>query len=131
MLTSAISKSFNTVKARQRTLLEKVDLVKQFDGRLDSWYKELPASLQVGFAAKDRRLPAGIRLEHMLYLYLSFQGNLTAVHSVLGHPWHLGQERSTDCSHQIAASDKVLQEASRNIILATRSTQIDAYAPVW
>ena len=131
MLTSAIAKSFNTVKARQRTVLEKIDLVKQYDDQLNSWYTELPANMQAGMSIKDRRLPDGVRLEHMLYLYLSFQGNLTAVHSILGHPWYLTHDRLTQCSNQFALSDEKLQEVSMNIILATRSTQVDAAAPVW
>lgn len=136
MLSSAIAKSFTTVKARQRPLVEKAELVKDFNARLQSCYSSLPKHFKVSFPIEAKAVPEGIRVEHIMYLHLSYYGNLAAVHSILGHPWNLNTAPAHDLNNktvkaQIASSNEALTDASRNIILATRSISVDAVAPVW
>ncbi len=135
-LSSNIAKSFTTVKARRRSLLEKACLVKDFNTRLESWYSNLSSDLKVVLPIDIKSLPSGVRAEHVMYLHLSYHGNMAAIHSILGHPWNLHNAPSVDeddevVRDQIHASNDALVEASRKIILITRSTSVDAVAPVW
>ncbi|KAH7385829.1 fungal-specific transcription factor domain-containing protein [Pyrenochaeta sp. MPI-SDFR-AT-0127] len=134
MICSAIAKSFSTVKARERSLSEKVKLVKYFTTSLRAWYQDIPEAFRPGFPLKPESLPYGIRAEHLIYTYLSYHGSMAAIHSTFGHPWNLNQslEHQNDIvKAQIASSNEVLADASRNIILITRSISVDAVAPVW
>lgn len=138
MLSSAIAKKFTTVKARQRCLVEKAELVRDFTATLQSWYDKLPAEFRVDFPLKgtNNRSPQGVRAEHLFYLHLSYHGNLAAIHSILGHPWNLNSAQASDRNNglvksQIDFSNEALMEASRNIIIITRSISVDAVAPVW
>lgn len=133
-LSSAIAKSFTTVKARERSLAEKVKLVKHFNTNLKAWYKDLPEVFKSELPLRSGSLPYGIRAEHLMYLYFSYHGNMAAIHSIFGHPWNLNQSlghQSIAVKDQIAFSNDALTDASRNIVLATRSISVDAVAPVW
>lgn len=136
MLSSAIAKNFLTVKAQERCLVDKVKLIRDFDSRLRSWFDDLPTIFRLDSPIKPERIPRGLRLEHLMYLHLTYYGNMAAIHSVLGYPWNVDPETtlSSEASavqDQIISSDEALTEASRNIILATRSITVDSYAPVW
>jgi hypothetical protein len=135
-MSSSIAKSFATVKARQRPLREKVHLVKEVNKNLRSWYKTLSPDLKISFPVDTKKIPRGLCAEHLMYLHLSYYGNLAAIHSILGHPWNLNDAQFSDqddtvVKSQIEASSNALAEASRNIILITRSISLDAVAPVW
>ncbi|KAF2827187.1 hypothetical protein CC86DRAFT_369390 [Ophiobolus disseminans] len=136
MLSSAIAKSFTTVKARKRSFVEKAELVQTFHEKLQSWHSNLPRMFKVAFPLEAQHLPRGVRAEHVMYLYLSYHGNMTAIHSILGHPWNLPAPDSADqlggaVCRQIDLSDKALANASQKIIIITRSVSVDAAAPVW
>ncbi|KAH7091354.1 fungal-specific transcription factor domain-containing protein [Paraphoma chrysanthemicola] len=136
MLSSSIAKNFLTVKAREKGLIEKVKIIRDFDSRLRSWFDELPTIFKVEPLIQLERLPRGLRYEHLMYLHLTYYGNLAAIHSVLGYPWNVDLEPilGSDASaiqDQIISSDEGLTEASRNIIMVTRSIMVDASAPVW
>lgn len=135
-LSSAIAKSFTTVKARQRSLIEKAQLVKHFNARLETWYGDLNTDLNVVFPLDTRNLPRGVRVEHLMYLHFTYHSNMAAIHSILGHPWNLDAAQSFDLDDvtvksQIKDSDEALVVASRSIIFITRSIAVDAIAPVW
>ena len=135
-MSSTIAKSFATVKARQRPLREKAHLVKEIVTNLRSWYESLSPDLKIAFPVDTRMIPRGLRAEHLKYLHLSYYGNVAAIHSVLGHPWNINDAQLSDqddtvVTSQIEASSDALAEASRSIILITRSISLDAVAPVW
>ncbi|CAN9394725.1 unnamed protein product [Alternaria alternata] len=118
-MSSYIAKRFATVKARQRPLREKAHLVEEVNKNLRSWYKTLSPDLQIAFPVDTKKIPRGLCAEHLMYLHLSYYGNLAAIHSILV------------VKSQIEASSDALVETSRNIILITRSISLDAVAPVW
>jgi len=71
-----------------------------------------------------------------MYLHLSYQGNLAAIHSILGHPWNLKTAQPLELQDdavkaQIDSSHRALTDASKSIIIITRSISVDAVAPVW
>lgn len=122
------------MKARERSLIEKVKLIKHFDASLREWYKDLPEVFKSEFPVKSGSLPQGVRAEHLIYLYFSYHGNMAAIHSIFGHPWNLDQSldyQNSAVKDQIASSDGALTDASRSIVLVTRSISVDAVAPVW
>lgn len=136
MLSSSIAKNFLTVRAREKGLIEKVKIIRDFDSRLRSWFDGLPNIFKLEPPIQIERLPRGVRYEHLMYLHLTYYGNLAAIHSVLGYPWNVDLEPmlGSDASaiqDQMISSDEGLTEASRNIILVTRSIMVDASAPVW
>jgi hypothetical protein len=135
-MSSSIAKSFATVKARQRPLREKAHLVKEVNSHLRFWYKPLCPDLKIAFPVDTKKLPRGLCAEHLIYLHLFYYGNLAAIHSIFGHPWNLndaqfGMQDDTVVMAQVEASSDALAEASRSIILVTRSISVDAVAPVW
>lgn len=135
MLSSTIAKTFATVKARQRPLREKAHLVKKFNTSLQSWYDDLSSDLKITFPFDARSTPQGLRAEHLINLHLSYYGNMTAIHSILGHPWNLSNATFVDQDNvvkenQIKTSGDALADASRKLILITRSIPIDAVALV-
>lgn len=135
-MSSTIAKSFATVKARQRPLREKACLIKEINRTLRSLYENLSPDLKVRFPVNTKKIPRGLYAEHLMYLHLSYYGNMAAIHSVLGYPWNLNDVQLSDqddtvVKSQMEASSDALAEASRNIILITRSISLDAVAPVW
>ncbi|CAN9432028.1 unnamed protein product [Alternaria alternata] len=135
-MSSSIAKSFATVKARQRPLREKAHLVKEVNKTLRSWYTNLSPDLKIAIPVDTKKIPRGLCAEHLIYLHLFYYGNLTAIHSIFGHPWNLNDAQfsiqdDTVVMDQIEASSDALAEASRSIILITRSISVDAVAPVW
>jgi hypothetical protein len=99
-------------------------------------YENLSPDLKVRFPVNTKKIPRGLYAEHLMYLHLSYYGNMAAIHSVLGYPWNLNDVQLSDqddtvVKSQMEASSDALAEASRNIILITRSISLDAVAPVW
>jgi hypothetical protein len=136
MLSSEIARSFLTVKAREKSLIDKVKLIEHFDTRLRTWLDDLPTIFKLDVPTKAELLPRGIRIEHLLYLHLSYYGNMAAIHSVLGYPWNVTSDPEINSDNsaikeQVASSDIALTEASKNIILVTRSISVDASTPTW
>lgn len=135
-MSSTIAKSFATVKAQQRPLGEKARLIQEINTKLRSLYDNLSPDLKIAFPVDTKKLPRGLCAEHLMYLHLSYYGNMAAIHSILGYPWHLNDAQWKDqddtvVKNQIEASSDALAEASRDIILIIRSISLDAVAPVW
>jgi hypothetical protein len=133
-IASAIMKNFTTVKAREQSPLQKTKLVKHLDQSLRAWYDDLPKTFKPDFPVKEGHLPDGIRTEQLMYLRFSYYANLAAIHSIFGHPWNLTdslENQNIAVSEQAVSSTQALNEASRNIVLVTRSISVDAYAPAW
>lgn len=136
MLSSAVAKNFTTVKARRKSLREKAYLVQNLSKNLQSWYDDLSPDLKLVFPIDPKSTLRNLRVEHLLYLHLSYYGNMAAVHSILGHPWNLNNAPFVDqddpvVKNQIETSGIALVETSRKIILMTRSISVDSVAPVW
>ncbi|OAL53490.1 hypothetical protein IQ07DRAFT_596528 [Pyrenochaeta sp. DS3sAY3a] len=133
-ISSDILKNFTTVKAQQVTPLQKMKLVKDMDERLKNWYDELPQHFKGNFHAPSSQIPEGLRIEHLMYLHLTYHANMSAIHSIFGYPWNLSTSQNMSqpaIQEQAAASAKVLAQSSSAIILAIRSISIDSVAPVW
>jgi hypothetical protein len=133
-ISSMIAKSFLTVRARQLPLSEKARSVRHIDTKLRDWYQVLHAKFTTAVFAEPQSLPEGIRTEHILYLHFSYHGNMSATHSIFGHPWNVEplldyEDRAV--RDQMNASGEALSHAARNIILATRWITVDASAPLW
>ncbi|KAI8939889.1 hypothetical protein NX059_003618 [Plenodomus lindquistii] len=138
---SAIAKGLLTVKARSRSLAEKIKLVKHFDNKLTTWYANLPHAFRATVTTGSGTGSSihGIRAEHFMHLHYCHHGNMAVVHSIFGHPWNLeaynnpGDERQTNLAlkQQVDLSDEALSHAARSMVLLTRSITITAAAPTW
>lgn len=133
-ISSSIVKNLITAKARQKTPDQIVKTVQSLDRRLRRWYSDIPPDFKSDIPLRTTGLPDGIRIEHLAYSFFSYYGSLAAIHSVLAWPWNVpGLEKENDDAirEQIDASSKVVADASRNIILATKSITVDSEAPTW
>ncbi|KAF2491273.1 hypothetical protein BU16DRAFT_564980 [Lophium mytilinum] len=133
-ISSSTMRSLSRTKAAQRSPAELISTVEKLDRRLYSWYQSIPESLRLDLTVKKSNLPEGIQLEHLLYIHLAYHGSLISIHSFLGYPWNLigfASDSSRDLTERMESSTRIVAEASRNLILATRDISIDAEAPAW
>lgn len=103
--------------------------------QLESWKESLPSSLQPGVPINFSEFHSTRDLNRVLYLHFAYYGSLTAIHTIFFYPWIsviCGVDPHDSVhSNQIAESTKVVAEAARNIIRATRAVHVDAASPQW
>lgn len=93
------------------------------------WYADVPIAFKTRM-----QTPLGLHVNHLMYIELSYHGVLAIVHCIIGHPWNItsaSDQTDTVLQDQISLSNTRMAEASRSIILLTRSIGIDATAPAW
>lgn len=133
-ITSAVMKDLLSVKGRRKPPSIIAKIVQELDARLESWQNNLPHYLKPTLPLQTHNLPAGLFAEHKLWVYLSYYGTLSAIHSVFACPWNSPSENvepDNGVQEQMNRSLFVVADAARKIILVTRSITIDATAPVW
>ncbi|KAF2812009.1 uncharacterized protein BDZ99DRAFT_560742 [Mytilinidion resinicola] len=133
-ISSSTMRHLSRAKSGQRSPAELVSTVEKLDRRLHSWYQSIPAALRLDLPFKKSNLPDGAQLEHLLYLHFAYHGSLISIHSFFGYPWNLigfASDSSTDLRERMESSTRIVAEASRNLVLATRDISIDAEAPAW
>ncbi|KAH7145530.1 fungal-specific transcription factor domain-containing protein [Dactylonectria estremocensis] len=133
-ISSSIIQNFSTARARQQSLLRAVELVQEHEEELKRWYEDVPDLYKQNASAKTIDLPSGILDEHLHYLNLSYHGSLAVVHCIFGHPWNIPgpvEDHDEAVKERIARSLTALANASRDIILSTRSIKVNSMAPGW
>jgi hypothetical protein len=127
-------KNLTSAKARQQPLAQMTEAIKDLDERLRLWYENIPQALRPQLPLKLSGLPQGVQLEHVLYLYFAYHGSLIAIHSVFLYPWNFREDESSSSPYlweRIDWSGRIVAEASRQLILATRYIEVDTSAPIW
>ncbi|OAL46312.1 hypothetical protein IQ07DRAFT_546322 [Pyrenochaeta sp. DS3sAY3a] len=134
-ISSAILKGLMTTKARRQPLQQIAKMVHQYDQQLRMWYANVPFAFKTRTGGDLRaQTPLGLHVNHLMYVELAYHGVLAIVHCIIGHPWNINSpsdQTDTVLQDQISLSNNRMAEASRSIILLTRSIVIDSTAPAW
>ncbi|KIV78617.1 hypothetical protein PV11_06251 [Exophiala sideris] len=132
---SRVSKELGSARALRRSTAEIVKTTRTLDQELHAWREQLPESLQFSDAPNASIAPTGGNKSMCLqYLQSSFYGSMITIHSIFHYPWvaTVFDVVSTPClREQVAISTARATEAARNIILATKSTSLNANFPSW
>jgi hypothetical protein len=124
-----------TTKARRQPLQRIAEIVHQYDQQLRMWYANVPFAFKTKIGGDLRaQAPLGLHVNHLMYIELSYHGALAIVHCLIGHPWNISpplDQTDTVLQDQISLSNDRMAEASRSIILLSKSIVIDATAPAW
>jgi hypothetical protein len=70
----------------------------------------------------------------MLYLHYTYHALLIAVHGVFCYPWNrpdLQSNEKPEIKAQVQRSTEIVEESSRQIIIAVQHVEITAALPVW
>ena len=70
-----------------------------------------------------------------LYIRFNYYGSLTAINTIFFFPWISAicgiSAQTAELRDQIVLSTKIVADAARNIIRATKFIQVDAASPQW
>ena len=103
--------------------------------QLELWKESIPPLLRPGGPIDSSEFRSTRELNRIIYLHFAYYGSLTAIHTIFFYPWIsvvCGVDPHNPVhSSQIVESTKIVAEAARNIIQATRIMQIDAASPQW
>jgi hypothetical protein len=133
-ISSLISKRLATVKAFRQTPKQILKCVCELDMQIQQWRESLPPFLQPDEPIRLNELPQNIHLYHVMYLRYAYFGSVSAIHSIFTYPWNsavFGIDQTPVLRNQISLSTKIVVEAARSIILATKYIDIDASSPIW
>ncbi|OQV00980.1 Fungal specific transcription factor domain-containing protein isoform 3 [Cladophialophora immunda] len=102
--------------------------------QLETWKTSLPDHLKP--AAIDPSAFRSVReMNRTLCVHFAYYGSITAINTIFFYPWisyACGIDpRNLAHTHQIVESTKVVAEAARDIIHATRVISTDATSPQW
>lgn len=127
-------KELLSVKNRKKPLANIIKATQMLEDRLQRWWENLPTYLSIESPSNVSTLPPGILAHHKMWIYFSYYGTLSAIHSVFACPWNMADislEQDHAVRQQINRSVIVTADIARKIILATRCISIDAEAPTW
>ena len=133
-ISSQIGKQLSTLRSYSLPPEEIIRLAGHFDAQLREWCDALPACMRPGSDINPAEFPPKLHIYHVIYLHYSYYGSLMAIHSIFTYPWSgmFGRDRALALRNQVKISTKIVAEASRNIILATKYIDdINAWTPVW
>jgi hypothetical protein len=112
-----------------------MERMSQLERELEVWKSSLPADLQPGIALHISGSQSTRDIKRALCVHFAYYGSLTAIHTIFFYPWisfTCGIDpRDAAHGNQISESTKVVAEAARHIIRATRAIEIDATSPQW
>ena len=124
-----------TTKARRQPLQQIAKAVHQYDQQLRTWYVNVTFVFKTKTGGDLRaQTPLGLHDNHLMYIELSYHRVLPIVHCIIGHPWNintLSEQTDAVLQDRINLSNNRIAEASRSIILLSRSILIDSTTLPW
>ena len=134
-ISSQISKRLMSVKAFREKPSEFLRSVSDLHGQLMEFRDSLPPLLRPGRSLTlSQCAQSPTRLTQMFYLHFAYYGSMIATHVLLTYPWTSGRfrtESQPSFRNQISLSSTTVAEAARNIILNTRSLDVNAATPAF
>ncbi len=112
-----------------------MDRMAELARQLEDWKSSLPSPLQPGVAPDTSEFRSTRDINRVLCVHFAYYGSVTAIHTIFFYPWisvTCGIDpRDARHGNQIVESTKVVADAARHIIRATRAIDIDATSPQW
>lgn len=134
-INARICRKLLSASSFQQTPASTMAAMTDLNQQLESWRTTLPPTLRPETPINPADFHSTRSLNRMIHIRFSYYGSLTAIHTIFFFPWIsvvCGIDPHNPAhSTQIAESTKVVAEAARNIIRATRYIQIDSASPQW
>ncbi|CZR52478.1 uncharacterized protein PAC_02355 [Phialocephala subalpina] len=132
-ISSTIVRQITAMKTLSQTPEEVISVISKLHSQLTAWRDALPSSIQPDTPIDPSQLPLGYHLHHLMFLHYTYYGSVMLLHSTFAYPWNssIDSSQNSNVSGQIATSTNIIITAARNMILATRYTNINASLPGW
>lgn len=136
-IASDIARNVNSAKASKQPIESLVVKVHELETRLREWRENMKPCFRPPMLLRrndEHPLPPDTHWHHIVLLHFSYYGSLIALHSIFTYPWQLSvccQTRSPIVREQISKSTKTVLEASRQLLLATKSIDPGGSWPTW
>lgn len=131
-ISACVSKDLTSIKASQNSAEELARRAQKLEARLNAWYEQIDPGLKPQSLHLNKARSSGICGNHGIYLQFSYYGTLIAIHSIFAYPWNrMGGDDSNVSPEQKERSMNTMVDASRRIVLATKSISSQVPSPAW
>ncbi|KAJ9614387.1 hypothetical protein H2200_002523 [Cladophialophora chaetospira] len=134
-ISARICRQLLSVSAFQESPAVMMERMVELSRQLEDWKSSIPPPLQPGVAPDASGFRSTRDVNCALSIHFAYYGSMTAIHTIFFFPWisvTCGIDpRDARHGSQIVESTKVVADAARQIIRATRAIDIDATSPQW
>ncbi len=134
-ISGQICRRLLSVSSFQQTPAALMDTMHDLTHQLKCWHDSLPASWRPDRPMKLSEVTSTRALNCALYIRFNYYGSLTAINTIFFFPWISAicgiSPQSPELRDQIVLSTKIVADAARNIIRATKFIQVDAASHQW
>lgn len=138
-LSSEITRAITALKCSTPTLTDLLNTIDELNAKLQAWWDSVPAFIRdckynlPGAAAK---LPAGTRLQQVIYQHYAHYGSLLAIQSLTVHPWHkilvpTDPAERAKFNNLVASSTAIRIKATRQFIQMLPQLDMNMASPKW